>query len=194
MALAWGAATVATAAVYRPHDPPSTALHGLVRRHLATFLDVAAARSGRPLPRYVAEEFRAYLRCGVLAHGFARARCAGCGHELRVAFSCKLRGVCPSCGGRRMSATAAHLTDRVLPEVPLRQWVLSVPFAPRRVLARDPDALTLVSRTFWEELRRWLRAASHLTPGDDERVEAGAITFVQRFGDRRSRCARSAST
>ncbi len=140
------------------HDPSAAALHGLVRRHLASFLAVAAERSGRPLPRYVAEEFRAYLRCGVLAHGFARARCAGCGHEVLVAFSCKLRGVCPSCGGRRMSATAAHLTDRVRPEVPLRQWVLSVPFALRRVLARDPEALTLVSRTFWEELRRWLRA------------------------------------
>jgi cell division septation protein DedD len=81
-----------------------------------------------------------------------------------------------------MSATAAHLTDRVLPEVPIRQWVLSVPFALRRVLARDPAALTLVSRAFWEELRRWLREASHLTPGDDERIETGAITFVQRFG------------
>ena len=171
-----------TAAVHRPHDPPSTALHGLVRRHLGTFLQTAGERSGRPLPRYVAEEFRAYLRCGVLAHGFARARCAGCGHELMVAFSCKLRGVCPSCGGRRMSATAAHLTDRVLPEVPLRQWVLSVPFALRRVLARDPDALNRVSRTFWEAMRRWLRAASDATPGDDERIEAGAVTFVQRFG------------
>jgi len=27
-------------------------------------------------------------------------------------------------GGRRMADTAAHLVDRVLPEVPVRQWVL----------------------------------------------------------------------
>lgn len=81
-----------------------------------------------------------------------------------------------------MSATAAHLTDRVLPEVSLRQWGLSVPFALRRMLARDSAADTLVSRTFWEELRRWLRAASHLTPGDGARVEAGAFTLVRRLG------------
>ncbi len=177
-----GVATRARRRVYARHEATATALHGLVRRHLEGFIRLAAERSGRPLPRFVAEEFRAYLRCGVLAHGFARARCASCGHDLMVAFSCKLRGVCPSCGGRRMSATAAHLTDRVLPEVPLRQWVLSVPFALRRVLARDPTALTLVSRTFWEELRRWHRGASHLTPDHAERIEAGAITFVQRFG------------
>ena len=38
-----------------------------------------------------------------------------------VAFSCRGRGFCPSCGGRRMSELAAHLVDRVLPAVPIRQ-------------------------------------------------------------------------
>jgi hypothetical protein len=33
--------------------------------------------------------------------------------------------------GRRMADTAAHLVDRVLPEVPVRQWLLSLPFALR---------------------------------------------------------------
>ena len=126
---------------YARHEPEVTALHRVVKAHLERFVRFAAARSGRALSRYVVEEFRAYLRCGVLAHGFARARCEGCGHDLFVAFSCKLRGVCPSCGGRRMSATAADVVDRVLPDVPLRQWVLSVPFAPRVRLAADPSML-----------------------------------------------------
>jgi len=167
---------------YARHEPEATALHRVVKAHLETFVRFAAARSGRALPRYVVEEFRAYLRCGSLAHGFARARCAGCGHERLVAFSCKQRGVCPSCGGRRMSATAADVVDRVLPEVPLRQWVLSVPFALRVRLAADPTMLNTVSRVFWEEMRRWYRAASGVARGADVRVEGGAITFVQRFG------------
>ena len=33
------------------------------------------------------------------------------------------RGVCSSCNTRRMVATAAHLTDHVLPSLPVRQWV-----------------------------------------------------------------------
>ena len=72
-------------------------------------------------------EFEPYLAYGILAHGFARVRCGGCGDELLVAFSCKGRGFCPSCTTRRMDDMAARLVDRVLPRVPVRQWVLSLP-------------------------------------------------------------------
>jgi hypothetical protein len=60
------------------------------------------------LPEFVKDEFEAYLECGILAHGFLRVRCAGCAHEKLVAFSCKRRGFCPSCGARRMAESAAH--------------------------------------------------------------------------------------
>ena len=74
------------------------------------------------LPDFVQDEFDAFLECGILAYGFLRLRCADCGHEKLVAFSCKRRGFCPSCGGRRMAQTAAHLADCVIPRVPVRQW------------------------------------------------------------------------
>jgi hypothetical protein len=45
-----------------------------------------------------------------------------------VAFSCKRRGFCPSCGARRMIETSAHLVDHVIPDVSVRQWVLSFPW------------------------------------------------------------------
>ncbi len=64
--------------------------------------------------------------------------------EKLLAFSCKKRGFCLSCGARRMAETAALLTDEILPERPLRQWVLSLPIALRFLLATDPDALRLV--------------------------------------------------
>ena len=38
-----------------------------------------------------------------------------------------------------MADTAAHLVDRVLPEVAIRQWLLSVPFALRCRLADRPQ-------------------------------------------------------
>ena len=83
--------------------------------------------------------FRRYLECGILAHGFARVRCGQCGHDFLIAFSCKRRGVCPSCNSRRMVATAAHLTDHVLPRLRVRQWVLPVPKRLRYFLHRDSD-------------------------------------------------------
>ena len=86
------------------------------------------------MPAYVQRELSAYLECGILAHGFARARCPDCTAEFLVAFSCKGRGVCPSCTTKRMVATAAHLVDSVIPRVPMRQWVLALPKRLRRVL------------------------------------------------------------
>ncbi len=60
------ATAATTAGAYVRHDPTQTTLHALVAKHLETFLAFAAERSGRALPRYVVEEFRGYLRCGVL--------------------------------------------------------------------------------------------------------------------------------
>jgi len=60
------------------------------------------AAEDRFLPDYVQQEFTDYLKCGRLEHGFLRVRCESCHHEKLVAFSCKRRGFCPSCGARRM--------------------------------------------------------------------------------------------
>ena len=43
--------------------------------------------------------------------------------------------MCPSCAGRRMCNEAAHITDRIFPSVPIRQWVMSVPFDLRALVA-----------------------------------------------------------
>ena len=141
----------------------------MVQQELETFLASTAARE-RPVPRFVARELRAFLRCGILAHGFVRMHCDGCGQGRVVAFSCKGRGFCPSCGGRRMADTAAHLADRMLPEVPVRQWVLSLPFALRYRLAYDAplvrDVLAIFVQSVLTSLRRrarkqWAIARGH---------------------------------
>ena len=71
--------------------------------------------------KYVERDFTRYLECGVLAHGFARVLCESCKDELLGAFSCKGRGVCPSCNAKRAHVTAVHRVERVLPHVPYRQ-------------------------------------------------------------------------
>lgn len=113
---------------------------------------------GEPVARHVEDEFRAYLRCGILCHGFARARCRGCGHAFLIAFSCKRRGVCPSCNGRWMAQTAAHLADHVIPPVPVRQWVISVPRRLRGFLADRPRSVAALTKIFVDEIERSLLA------------------------------------
>ena len=88
---------------YQRHESEATPLYQLVARHLETFLAEARETHERALPQYVERELRDYLKCGVLAYGFLRARCRSCGKSLLVVLSCKKRGVCPSCSARRMS-------------------------------------------------------------------------------------------
>ena len=49
----------------------------------------------------------------------------------------------------RMAETAAHLVEHVLPEQPIRQWVLSFPYPLRFLFATRPEVLShvLVSST-----------------------------------------------
>ena len=151
----------ALAPAYRPRRPTETVLYGVVRDHLETFLAHARETYDAPLPRYVEQELRAYLRCGVFSHGFVHCRCEVCGHDLLVAFSCKRRGMCPSCAGRRMCDLAARLVDRVVPCVPVRQWVLSLPFELRGLAAFRADVLRAFVRIFIESVFARYRAHGH---------------------------------
>ena len=95
----------------------------------------------RSLPNYVQREFEEFLTCDRLEHGFLRVGCEECKHECLVAFSCKRRGLCPSCGARRMAESAALLVEDVFPREPMRQWVLSFPFQLRFLFASDLELM-----------------------------------------------------
>src|SRR5690606_39869704 len=163
---------------YARHRPEATLLYKLVEQHYAAFRELRAECS-RPLPDYVEAEFESYLKCGRLEEGFLRVRCEHCHAEKLVAFSCKKRGFCPSCGARRMAETAALLADEVLPERPLRQWVLSLPYALRFLLATDQDSLTLVLGAVYRAICGFLLNKAGLTRATGD---TGAVTLVQRFG------------
>ena len=133
-------------------------LHQVVHTHLEGFLaETAAATDGVGVPRFIERELRDFLGCGALDRGFARVRCDTCRFERLVPFSCKARAVCPSCGGRRMAEQAAHLVDTVLPTVPVRQWVLTVPHRLRYRLAFDHALCRAVLGVFIRTVLGWYR-------------------------------------
>ena len=94
---------------YTPRQAERTVLHQVVREHLGTFLATTARTDPAGLPAFLEQEFRGFLDCGIWSRGFARFHCDGCHAETLVPFSCKRRGFCPSCGGRRMAATVRQL-------------------------------------------------------------------------------------
>lgn len=151
----------------------------MVLEHLETFLADARLVDGDRYPRFVEQEFRRYLECGILAHGFARLRCPGCGYEHFVAFSCKGR-LCPSCQSRRMADTAAFLVDELLPAAPYRQWVLTFPWVLRARLSVDRRLLSALLGAFLRTVFAWQRRRGRALGIAGGRT--GAVSFVQRFG------------
>jgi hypothetical protein len=82
-----------------------------------------AYTDGDGVPQYVEREFRRYLECGSLAHGFARAHCGDCGHDFLIAFSCKGRAVCLSCNARHMAQAPEPLANWDEAPAPVPEFV-----------------------------------------------------------------------
>ncbi len=102
-----------------------------------------------------------------------RLRCGDCAHEKLVAFSCKRRGFCPACGGRRMAETAAHLVEHVIPQVPVRQWVVSFPIPFRHLFATQPQLLSPVLQVIHRALSTFVIKQAGLTHAQ---AQTGAVT------------------
>ncbi|HEX7480721.1 MAG TPA: transposase, partial [Polyangiales bacterium] len=165
---------------YARRRPELTTPHRTLSAHWPAFVEQAEEAGW--LPSFVMREVQDYLRCGLPEHGCALLVCLDCGRGVLVAFSCKHRGFCPSCCGRRMSDAALHLTERVLPEVPLRHWVCSLPFQLRYLLGYDRELCAAVLNAFVKELSRSYRRRAKEVHGLSSiaLAQTGAVTVVQR--------------
>src|SRR5215510_3151601 len=173
----------ATLPAYAPHDLSQTLLYRVVADHLETFLaSLDTDSDARGLPAYVQREFYDYLQCGILAHGFLRLGCDTCKHELLLAFSCKRLGFCPSCAGRRMAQTAAHLVERVIPWVPTRQWVVSVPAPLRYWMAASQELTAKVHTIIRTTIGQYYMHKAVIRGFERANIQSGSVTFIQRFG------------
>ena len=147
-------------------------LHEIVAEGLAAF-----RAKDLELPDSVMRELKAFLACGDPTHGFAWLHCASCDHHRLVPFCCKGRGFCPGCCGRRMADRAAWWSERVFPRVPTRQWVLTIPWKRRLLLARNSDLAMGVLGVALKLIERWYRKQTNAPTG-----RGGSVTAIQRFG------------
>ena len=145
--------------VYQRRQPERTAAYQIVQHHLETWLSRKreAYPDENPIAYYVEHDLRKFLQCGILAYGFARVRCETCAENFLVAYSCKGRGICPSCNTKRMFETAAHLVEHRFPRVPVRQWVITLPKRLRYFLLRDSKLTGRVLQISLRVIERTLR-------------------------------------
>jgi hypothetical protein len=149
-----------------------TALHRAVREGLAS--------GDASVPRHLAGEVQRYLGCGQLRRGFVEVKCEACREVTLVAFSCKGRGLCPSCTTRRAVETGAELAQW-LPAVDYRQWTLSLPVPLRWAALRTKGFLPAVERELVHAVWRRQRAEARRL-GAEGPLTGGAVAFLQLFG------------
>jgi len=166
---------------YQRRRPEQTALYKTIEAYWPEFAERAESIGG--LPDFVKREFEAFLHCGILERGFVSVACRSCGFERLVALSCKQRGFCPSCVGRRMNDCAAHLVDRVLPLNPIRQWVCTMPCSLRYPMGFDKKLCADILAGYASELMRWYKQRGKQLLGlkSVNQAHTGAVTILQRF-------------
>jgi len=127
----------------------------------------------RPHPSIITA-FEKFVECGVMRYGVVRFRCPECGRDLFVAFSCKRRGLCPSCDAKRSAIVTAGVMDRLLPPGPYRQWVLAVPKRLRYFINRSSTLAGQLSKLLAREIDRFMAKNNGGAPSQ--------LHFIQRFG------------
>ena len=167
---------------YERRRPELTDLHAAVRIGWPQLRAAVQEQTGQALPQFVRKGFAGYLTCGQLPKGFARFRCGDCRKDILVAFSCKVRGLCPSCDGKRMVEEAEHITGSILPHVPYRQWVLTLPYGLRYLLAWNASLRSVVHQALMRAINKHYQRDAELqrrgkyareTSGSTRRQPAG---------------------
>jgi hypothetical protein len=119
------------AGFYKQRRPENTDLYRLMKWHFPNFKRDYNEKYGDIYGFYrpeIDKEIEKYLKCGIHKFGFARVKCKNddCGEEYLLPFSCKGRGICPSCI-QKHSLEAEHrlIEGDILQEVPHRHIILT---------------------------------------------------------------------
>lgn len=144
---------------FRRREPEKSALYSIVsqfREELPIIWEDNFQKQYGVLRTEVLKALDEYLNCGLLCHGAARAYCDRCEHSMLIAFSCKKRGICPSCSAKRAVIFAEHLYESVLEKVEHRHIVFSLPRRIRAFFRYDRNLNNILFNAAWGSIQEIL--------------------------------------
>lgn len=144
---------------YRRREPERSVLYQIVsqfREELPIVWEDQFQQTYGVLRSEVLKALGEYLNCGILSHGAARTYCDSCKHSVLVAFSCKKRGICPSCSAKRAVLFAEQIYDSVLEKVEHRHIVFSLPKRIRAFFRYDRKLGNILFNAAWGSLQECL--------------------------------------
>lgn len=121
--------------------------------------------------------FDAYLNCGILLHGCARAECEKCDHSELIAFSCKRRNLCPSCDAKRALIFGEHLHENVLLPYEHSHQVYTIP---KRLRPYFKFNRKLLSKLYTAAKLAWNDLVEDAFPSD---WNTGSVMALHTAGD-----------
>ncbi len=117
-----------------------------------------------------------FLEFGIPENGVASVRCAACGHDFFVVFSCRARGVCPSYTSKRSLWFGEKVREIVHP-LNHRHVTFTIPKLLRAYLRRNRKLGKLLLRSAWQAWPEYLRERLQLRDG-----LSGGIFCMQTHG------------
>jgi hypothetical protein len=153
----------ATATVPCPGYHPRSAVNPLkeiVNDHLEELLRVYDDKfrdTYGPLHPRIKELFETFLTCGDPHFGFLRLYCHFCKQDLILPYSCKVRGICPSCGQKRAIAWAERMVEEVLPDIDYAQIIFTIPKMLRKAFLFKRPLVGELCRVAYDAIRMFFR-------------------------------------
>lgn len=138
---------------YSRREPEKSELYHIIYNHREDFesrYDELFQEQYGFLRKNVLESFDAYLNCGILKHGCARAVCEECNHSELIAFSCKERVLCPSCSAKRSHIFAETVHEQILLPHPHKHFVFTIPKRLRLYFKYDRGLFKLLYQAAWK--------------------------------------------
>ena len=167
---------------YARRTPEETVLYRIIYHHrqdLEYQWEELFQSNYGALRREALQAFDDYLNCGILAHGCARAYCANCKHSQLIAFSCKRRGLCPSCDTKRSLIFAEHLDQNLLLLLPHRHLVFTLPKRLRIYFKFNRKLCKYLYTAAWQAWSGYLSLIFPKSP----LAKTGAIMALHTAGD-----------
>lgn len=138
--------------IYIPHQEGT--IQTIVRCSLTQYQAYAGPSQN------IIDRLEQFAGCADWSKGVARIRCEDCGHSYFRPFSCKVFHLCPSCDQKRTLLYAEYLAEDLLPDLPHRQFVFTIPKILRPYFKSDKRLFGEVSRLIFSLLSEFFSLAA----------------------------------
>lgn len=150
-------------------------IKGKIRKIFLEHWDEFVKLYGDRIRPHIFKEVAKMIKCGSMEDGYLVFKCAACGEEHKVGFSCKSR-LCTSCGKKRTDEWVSEFSNKIADTIH-RHMVFTIPMELRKYFVRNRKLLSLLPKCAAEVLKSWFKERN-------KKLEymPGIVSVIHTFG------------